>query len=110
MRWPEGVVCPHCGQSDAREHGRVKATPKQRYRCLGCKKTFSDRTGTVFANRNLSLDKLFKALQAASSETSNSALAELLTIHPKTAAKLRKALAQALEEDPLIAELLKELT
>jgi len=34
----------------------------------------------------------------------------MLAVHPKTAVKLKKALAQALEEDPFLLELLQELT
>ena len=43
----EGVVCPHCGGDRLHRWGRFSG--RQRYRCLGCRRTFSDFTGTALA-------------------------------------------------------------
>lgn len=49
-RWPHGVACPHCGHDDVQDGARH---PSQRFRCRGCRKRFSARTGTVLADSNL---------------------------------------------------------
>ena len=43
-RWPNGIACPHCGDMDIQER---TAHPEMPYRCRGCKKFFSVKTGTV---------------------------------------------------------------
>ena len=43
-RWPHGIACPHCGDMDVQEG---TAHPEMPYRCRGCKKFFSVKTGTV---------------------------------------------------------------
>lgn len=49
-RWPEGTWCPHCG---AFECSRVKSGKPMPWRCRSCRKHFSVRTGTVFAESPL---------------------------------------------------------
>lgn len=43
-RWPNGIACPHCGDTDIQER---TTHPEMPYRCRGCKKFFSVKTGTV---------------------------------------------------------------
>lgn len=43
-RWQDGIACPHCGDMDIQER---TAHPDMPYRCRGCKKFFSVKTGTV---------------------------------------------------------------
>jgi transposase-like protein len=50
MRWPDRVACPHCDCTNVQDGARH---PSQRFRCRGCGKRFSPRTGTVMANSNL---------------------------------------------------------
>jgi len=53
-RWPDGVTCPHCASANVQDGAKH---PTQRYRCRGCRKRFSARTGTVLA---ASLWSMFK--------------------------------------------------
>ena len=39
--------CPHCHDPHTKKDGRTASG--QRYRCHGCRRTFTDRTGTPFA-------------------------------------------------------------
>jgi len=57
MRWPDGVVCPHCGGT---EHYFVKT--RHIWRCKDCKKQFSVRVGTIFEDSPLGLDKWLCAI------------------------------------------------
>ena len=50
MRWPDGVVCPHCDCTSVQDGAKH---PSHRYRRRGCGKRFSPRTATVMANSNL---------------------------------------------------------
>ncbi len=41
--------CPHCANTTSKKDGCDRAVT-QRYRCLRCRRTFTDKTGTPFAN------------------------------------------------------------
>ncbi len=43
--WPDGIVCPHCKAKDA----HFIAT-RRIWRCISCKKQFSIKVGTIFAD------------------------------------------------------------
>jgi transposase-like protein len=43
-RFRDGVHCPHCGGTKIHRHGTFSG--RQRYRCVGCRRTFSDFTAT----------------------------------------------------------------
>ena len=49
-RWPNGIACPHCGDMDIQER---TTHPEMPYRCRGCKKFFSVRTGTVMQSSKI---------------------------------------------------------
>ena len=50
MRWPDGPVCPRCRGSSVQSDA---AHPSMPYRCRGCGKRFSVRTGSVMADTKL---------------------------------------------------------
>ena len=54
MRWPEGPRCPHCDADNVQTGAAHKAMP---YRCRGCRKRFSVKTGTAMAASNLGCQK-----------------------------------------------------
>ena len=49
-RWPDGIACPHCGDMDIQEDA---PHPRMPYRCRGCRKFFSVKTGTVMHKSKL---------------------------------------------------------
>ena len=49
-RWPDGVRCPHCDCDNVQDGA---AHRNQRFRCRGCRRRFSARTGTVLADSKL---------------------------------------------------------
>ncbi len=113
VRWPQGVSCPHCARARAvRPHGRVTGRPERRYRCLNCRRTFTDRTGTVFAHRNLPLAEMFQALKLIAETDApleRRELAEILRVDRKTAADLHNKLRAALQGEPWARELVRRL-
>lgn len=57
-RWSGGVRCPYCGNYDTIRDGTT-GRGAQRYRCRDCDRGFNDLTGTIFADRGLSLPEMF---------------------------------------------------
>jgi transposase-like protein len=52
-RWPDGIVCPHCGSHEVVKDGRDETPPhRQRYDCRSCARRLDDLTGTVFAGHH----------------------------------------------------------
>ena len=49
QRWPNGIACPHCGDTNI---ASVASRKPQPYRCRGCRKHFSVKTGTLAQFQN----------------------------------------------------------
>ena len=57
IRWPNGIPCIHCGSME-----RIYNLPKGKQKCGDCRKTFTVRHGSIFADSKLSLRLWFKAI------------------------------------------------
>lgn len=57
LRWPVGIVCPHCTST----RKIYKISRGHKYKCGDCKKDFSVRKGTIFEESRLPLRKWFAA-------------------------------------------------
>ncbi len=62
IRWPDGVVCPHCKNANQKRIWEIKAsaTAKIRaglYQCAECKKQFTVTVGTIFEDSHIPLRK-----------------------------------------------------
>ncbi len=62
VRWPEGPVCPHCGEIG--NAGQLKARPDSKkpvrkgvWKCYGCCEQFSVTVGTVFEDSHIPLHR-----------------------------------------------------
>jgi transposase-like protein len=70
LMWPEGPICPHCGNADASRITKLqgKSTRPGVYKCNECSKPFSVTVGTVFERSHIPLNKWLLAvhLMAAS--------------------------------------------
>ena len=67
-RWPNGVRCPHCDTEDTIKKGTT-SKDAQRYRCLECDSIFNDLTGTIFAERRLTLPEMFHVVRETDGKT-----------------------------------------
>jgi transposase-like protein len=56
LRWPNGVVCPHCGTPDPRF-----LASRRVWQCR-CRKQFSVKIGTIFENSPIPLSKWLPAM------------------------------------------------
>ena len=77
-RWPEGVCCPHCGDTTiARDETQWH---RQRYRCTTCAARFDDLTGTVLAGHHQPLRIWVLCLYFMGLNVSNQQIAQELDL------------------------------
>ncbi|HXS12772.1 MAG TPA: IS1595 family transposase [Acidobacteriaceae bacterium] len=59
MRWPDGPVCPHCGGTK-----QSYLSTRRIWKCMNkeCRKQFSVKSGTVFEDSPIALDKWLTAV------------------------------------------------
>jgi len=63
IRWPDGVVCPHCGESE-KEPYRLKGKSlkgRRVWKCRACRKQFTVQVGTIFESSHVPLNKWLAA-------------------------------------------------
>jgi transposase-like protein len=62
--WPNGPVCPHCGNVDAAKIGRLqgKTTRAGLRKCYECRKPFTVRMGSIFESSHLPLHLWLQAI------------------------------------------------
>lgn len=80
LRWPDGVVCAHCGNADADRIYKVTPNPEKKiraglYKCADCLQGFTVTVGTVMEDSHLPLNKwLIAFYMMCASKTQVSAL------------------------------------
>ena len=66
VRWPDGPICPHCGNIDpatiAKVEGKKQAHRPGLYYCNACKGQFTVTVGTVFERSKIPLSKWWLAM------------------------------------------------
>src|SRR5438034_6749417 len=68
LRWPNGPVCPHCGevnnayQLHSRPSKKDKHARRGLWKCAGCREQFSVTVGTVFEDTHVPLNKWLLAI------------------------------------------------
>ena len=104
--WPNGPVCPHCGNTDPKRVYSIKgktARPGLRT-CAECRKQFTVKVGTVFESSKVPLHKWFQAAHLlASSKKGFSAhqLHRVLEVTYKTAWFMAHRLREAMRSGEL---------
>ncbi len=86
-------------------HSKSSVTARRRYLCLGCRRTFTDLTGTPLARTNLSLDKWFLCLRLMGRGRSTSELARALGVKWDTTAHMERRLGAAMTRPGLVRQL-----
>ncbi len=63
--WPDGPVCPHCGNCDEKRIGRLsgKTSRPGLRKCYACRKTFTVRIGSIFEDSHFPLHLWLQAIQ-----------------------------------------------
>jgi transposase-like protein len=74
-RWPDGAVCPHCGQQETVKPLGGKSMGPGWYFCSDCREKFTVRVGTLYERSHIPLHKwLFATHLIVSSKKGMSAL------------------------------------
>jgi transposase-like protein len=65
VRWPDGPICPHCGNSDPEKIAKIEGEKRTHrpglYYCNECKDQFTVTVGTVFERSKIPLTRWWMA-------------------------------------------------
>ncbi|MCJ2069348.1 IS1595 family transposase [Methylobacterium sp. J-030] len=104
--WPNGPVCPHCGNADPKRVYSIKgktARPGLRT-CAECRKQFTVKVGTVFEDSKVPLHKWFQAAHLLASSKKGFSAHQLhcvLEVTYRTAWFMMHRLREAMREGSL---------
>src|ERR1700730_15889460 len=110
QRWPEGPICPHCGNSDPDKITSLKGDAHRagHYQCGECREQFTVQVGTVMERSHIPLNKwLATMFLMASSKKGVSAaqVSRTLGLPYKTSwflcHRIRKAMEENVTANPL---------
>lgn len=64
QRWPNGAICPHCGNADPERIAALKGKAHRSglYQCAECREQFTVTVGTVFERSKIPLNKWLLAV------------------------------------------------
>jgi len=108
LRWPSGVVCPHC-----RKPGAYALTPKVEsrrpvregvWKCKSCRRQFTVRVGTFFEGSHIPLAKWVMAVSMLCASLPGiipSQLERMLDLSYKSAWHMSQRFRQAMNDGPL---------
>lgn len=102
--WPQGPVCPHCGDCERNSKMGGKSTRIGAYKCYSCRKPFTVKIGTIFESSHIKMHLWLQAIfLIASSKTgvSSNQLHRTLGITLKSAWFMSHRIREALRSgDP----------
>jgi transposase-like protein len=103
MLWPNGPVCPHCGNADGTRIGRLqgKTTRMGLRKCYACKKPFTVRMGTIFEDSHLPLHlwlQIIHLICASKKGVSTRQVQRMLECSMKTAWFLTHRIREAMKD------------
>lgn len=88
IRWPNGPVCPHCGETEKITKLMGKSHRPGLHQCNGCRKHFTVTVGTLFEDSHIKLNKwllAFHLMAASKKGISALQLSRMLGISYKSA-------------------------
>ena len=102
--WPQGPVCPHCGNKGEKPIYDLKKTRIGLRKCRGCDKQFTVRVGTVFESSHVPMTKWLQAVYlmcASKKGVSAHQLHRTLEVTYKTAWFMEHRLREAMRSGAL---------
>jgi transposase-like protein len=104
QRWPNGPICPHCGNINPERITAMKGKAHRPglYNCMECREQFTVTVGTVFERSKIALHKwLLATFLMTSSKKGMSAhqLHRMLGVTYKTAWFMAHRIREAMKED-----------
>jgi len=101
LRWPEGPICPHCGNIEGIYELNGKSTRPGLYKCKECRKQFTVTVGTLFERSKISLNRWLLAVYLLSSSKkgmSSHQLHRMLGVTYKTAWFMTHRIREAMSD------------
>src|ERR1039457_525121 len=114
QRWPEGPICPHCGELNNAyrlqppESKKGQHVRKGVWKCAGCREQFTVTVGTIFADSHIPLSKWLLAYHLlCSSKKGISAhqLHRMLKVTYRSAWFMAHRIRYAMSQEPLSSKL-----
>lgn len=114
QRWPEGPICPHCGELnnayrlEPKESKKGKHVRKGVWKCGGCREQFTVTVGTIFADSHIPLNKWLIAIHLLCSSKkgmSSHQLHRMLGVTYKSAWFMSHRIRYAMTQEPLSSKL-----
>ncbi|MFZ1940527.1 MAG: IS1595 family transposase [Terracidiphilus sp.] len=114
LRWPEGPVCPHCGEVNNAYRLMPKPSKKDKHvrngvwKCAGCREQFTVTVGTIFADSHIPLSKWLLAYHLlCSSKKGMSAhqLHRMLKVTYRSAWFMAHRIRYTMTQEPLSSKL-----
>jgi transposase-like protein len=106
IRWPNGPVCPHCGNDE--KHYKLPNKTRRLWKCAKCRKQFTVTVGTIFESSHVPLHKwLWAFYLICSSKKGMSAhqLHRALKVTYKTAWFMGHRIRYAMQQPPFTSRL-----
>jgi transposase-like protein len=114
LRWPDGPVCPHCGQVDNAYRLEPKPSKKNTHvrrgvwKCGGCREQFTVTVGTIFEDSHIPLSKWLLAyhlLCASKKGMSAHQLHRMLKVTYRSAWFMAHRIRYTMTQEPLSSKL-----
>ncbi len=108
LRWPDGPVCPHCGNIENVYTLKGKAHREGLYKCGACREQFTVTVGTLFERSHIPLNKWLVAVYLMSSSKkgiSSHQLHRIIKVTYKTAWFMTHRIREAMKDPVFINQL-----
>ncbi|HEY5058025.1 MAG TPA: IS1595 family transposase [Gaiellaceae bacterium] len=102
IRWPNGPVCPHCGEDTKRPYP-LKSETRKLYKCAACRKQYTVTVGTIFEGSHVPLNKwllAFYLLCSSKKGMSAHQIHRMLGVTYKTAWFMAHRIRYAMDQPP----------
>ena len=99
--WPNGRVCPHCGEIGHSSPMKGKSTRIGAYKCYGCRKPFTVKIGTIFEKSHIPMHIWLQAMFLIASSKkgiSSNQLARTLGVTLKSAWFMSHRIREAMKD------------
>ncbi|MGL4229959.1 MAG: IS1595 family transposase [Casimicrobium sp.] len=103
LRWPNGIVCPHCGLVDRAYALKGEKHRTGLYKCGDCRKQFTVTVGTVFERSKIKLNVWLQAVHlmcASKKGISSKQLERMMGVTYKTAWFMSHRIREAMTDKP----------
>ena len=114
QRWPDGPICPHCGELNNAYKLEPKPSKKNTHvrkgvwKCAGCREQFTVTVGTIFADSHIPLSKwllAFHLLCSSKKGMSAHQLHRMLKVTYRSAWFMAHRIRYAMSQEPLSSKL-----